>query len=415
MIIAFSGCSGSGKTTQLKKLKGWDYFKGKRVVVKDEDSFVLVRLAKIFFGEKRFTEYKDNKMSIDEDSSGTSLFTSFTNFFYPVAVYLEYLIDYIIYEVLFKKKILLKDRYIYDYLVTFEHNLKLKRPLIRFLYLNFPLPYLLFYLDVDLKTILERNKNNVKGKITSDENFHREVIAAYREIGTKKNLLVIKNNVKGSAEEIKFHIKNKDKFTKVKRIVVTGLDGAGKTTLATNFTNYLSKLGISWKVAHFYHDNMLHKLLKKVGYYNKNETKEVIYERSRAHNIKVKAEGKPFVWGLLHYIDSYVQLIFFNIMYFNKFIIYDRYFYDFLVSFEFLRVPYREFFARLIIPVKNKFLLMCSPEVMFKRKPETTLEFATEHFDIYIKLVEKYGLTIIDSEKNRPKEVLAKLINEISI
>ena len=416
MIIAFSGCSGSGKTTFIGQIKDWDYFKGKKVVIKDEDSFLSIRLLKRVLGEKPFSEYKKDKMyEHDRGKQSTGLFTYVADFFYPVVVYLEYLLDYFIYELINKDVILLKDRYIYDYLVTFEHNIRTAGRFTRFFYLRFPRPYLMFYIKISPDTALDRNKNEVEGKITIKPEFHEAVIRSYNNIAVYRNLLVIENdeNLEISVHTVKNHILNKAKLSRTGRIVITGLDGSGKTTLAKEFTNYLTMLNIPWKIAHFYHDNILYKFLKYIGYYDTDEPEEVIFERSRAHNVRVKAKGKSFIWGVLHFTDSLVQFVFFNIFYGRRLIIYDRYFYDFLVSFAFLRVPHIDLFEKIIPPVKNKFLLVCSPEIMYNRKPETTLEFAAENYHIYLEVAKRFNLIKIDSGEKSTPLILSEIIERI--
>lgn len=417
MIIAFTGCSGSGKTEMIHNIKGWSFLKDKKVVVKEEDSFFLIKLAKSIMGDNSFSEYKNKKMFPDNNKRSMGMFGTITDIFYPLVVYFECLVDYLLYEYFLLDTVLLKDRYIYDYLVTFESNLNINNPLLKFFYLNFPKPYLIFYLDIDVDTAIYRNKNTEKGKITNQKMFHQKVLSSYRDIASSKNLISIDNNddQSGSVQQVKYHIQNKHKLSQIKRVVITGLDGSGKTTVVNMLSDYLMKLGISNKVAHFYHDNILFKFLKLIRYYDAEESEEEMYQKRRNHNIRAKAQGRPFVWGLLHYLDSYIQLAFTNLFHCNKLIIYDRYFYDFLVSFEFLRVPGRRLFAMLIMPVRNRFLLVCSPEIMYKRKPETPLEFAKEHYKSYIKIAKQYKLKKINSEYNSPDEVLVKLLESIPL
>lgn len=415
MIIAFSGCSGAGKSALLTKLRASPVLEGYVIKTKPEDTFILLSIAKGFFGRQKTDSFNAARM-VKTKEVQTNLAQKIVMCCYASAIYFEFLLDYIYYEVLFKRKVLLKDRYIYDYLITFKNNLRFTNKVVFFLFNYFPKPYLLFYIRINEKTALHRNKNPQEEKITSDVAFHKSVITDYDNIAVVKKLITIQNDFDliSSLNNVLYHFINKEKFLATKSMVLTGLDGSGKTTVARLFTEYLDQLNIKWVIAHFYHDNLLYKLLKKVGYYKNAKDDDTDYEQRRTHNVNAKKQGRSFLWAVLHFTDSYIQYFYFSIFYAGRYIIYDRYFYDFLVSFAFLNVPNREIFEKLIIPVKNRFLLVCPPEIMYQRKPETTLEFAKEHFEFYKRIADKFNLVQIDSHKNTPNAVLAELIDRIN-
>ena len=209
MIIALIGPSGSGKTTIINNLKNWNYFKNKKVIIRKEDDFKIIRLAKFILGDKIFTEYKEQKFFIkDSKSIKSTLFSWVVYWFYPLAIYCEFLWTYFLYSTIWNNRVLLCDRYIYDYLVTLEEMLDIHNPVARFLIYRFPKPYSIFYLSINKDTSLTRNKDNIEGKITSSIILHESVIKKYNDLVRRLKILTIKNdnNILHTLSEIKDYI-----------------------------------------------------------------------------------------------------------------------------------------------------------------------------------------------------------------
>lgn len=417
MIISFSGTSGSGKSTIIEQIEKSTIFKGRKVIVRKEDSFLTINLLKHLLGNCIFSQYKEEKYFKKAYSSvAYKFFSALTYVFYPIIVYIEFLTDYVWYQLLFKEIVLIEDRYIYDYAVTFRNVLGIDNKFVRWLCNHSPQPYLSFLIDISLTTALERNKNNIPGKITANKVFHKNVLTHYRKIAIINNLLVIDNNdnLNKAVKDISTHIINKKKLLNARKIAICGLDGTGKTTIANMLAKYAKSLNIKCSVVHFYHENLLFKLLLLLGFYRIDEPKDLLHKRSRERAARERLKTTPFILAFSRFLDSYIQYLFSIFVNRGKLIIFDRYFYDYLVSFEYLNIRWRSLFSKLIPKVKNKFLFESLPMTSFKRKPESVREFFLESHDIYLRVAKIQNLKIIKTDNKSPNYILEELIGKIN-
>lgn len=417
MIIAFSGTSGSGKSTLISEIQKSKILNDKDVAIKKEDSFVTIRLLKYLLGEKIFIRYKEEKLIKKRFTD--ILYKSFSAlcyFLYPVVVYIEFLITYVWYELLFHKSILIADRYFYDYEVSFKNVFGVDNKFVNWLYAHTPKPYLAFLIDININTALSRNKNNFSGWITQSKSFHENVLMHYQTIAKKHNLLVIDNSgkLKVRVEQIKTYIRNKNKLLNVKRVAISGLDGAGKTTVANLLADYANSLNVKSVVAHFYHENLLYKFLILIGFYKLNKHSKSLYKKSRERSKRERQKRTPFMLAFLRFIDSYLQYLFFCFTNYNKLIIFDRFFYDYLVSFEYLSIRWRFLFRKWVPDIKYKFLLESPPLISYKRKPESVKDFFIECHQFYLKMAKEQNLRIIKTLNKKPINITRELIENIN-
>lgn len=404
MIIAFSGPSGSGKTTIINKLEKWAYFKGKKIVVRKEDDFLLIKIAKRIFGQRLFNEYKEEKFFYKRKTQNSS-FSKTVSLLYPCVVYLDFLLDHVRYEIFERNAILLQDRCFHDYLVTFRTALGVENMVTRLMKRFMPRQSLLFSLRIDPETSLARNKNNVKGKITATPTFHENVSAAYKALEKETGAVTIdtNENPKRSIEEAKFHITCFDKLSKINTLALVGLDGVGKTSLAKMICQEASLLNFKCKVVHFYHENMLYKILNP----SKPKEDNLSFAKSRAYHRDNKGRTS-FFKAFLRYADSLVQYYFFLMTSRKKIIICDRFFDDYIVNFEVLQVPQRQVFEGAIPQVDKKLLLLASSEIAYKRKPENTKEFFKLSIEEYKKYAKNKNIDIIDTTIRNTDEVFLR-------
>lgn len=418
MIISFSGTSGSGKSTIIVQILKSGIFEGKKVIVREEDSFISIKILKHILGENIFSKYKEEKyFKKSYNDIFYRFFVALCYIFYPIAVYIEFLIDYIWYQIIFKKTLLIVDKFIYDHAVNFKNILGIDNKFVRWLINLFPRPYLAFLIDINLSTALLRNKNNIPGKITSNSNrlFHKNVLNHYRKIAKRHNLLIIDNNgdLKDTVKNISSYVINKEKLLNARKIAICGLDGVGKTTIANMLAEYATSLNIKCKIIHFIHNNLLYKLLLLLGYYKIDGPKKFLYKRSREHSARERLQKTSFIKAFLRFFDSYVQYLFYINLNRNKLIIFDRYFYDYLVSFEYLNIKWRSFFSKLVPEIKNKFLFQVSPMVSYRRKPERVKAFFVECHQIYLRVAKEQNIKIINTENKNPNYALQQLLGNI--
>lgn len=392
MIIAFCGSSGSGKSTLVRHIKALEYFNGKEVRIKQEDDFLTLRVVRIILGSKLFLEYKEQKFfNIPSTTLGSRLFSYVVYLLYPLIVYFEFLFDHIYYEIIFREKMLLSDRYIYDYIVTFKDALGVYNPVTRFLYERFPRPYLAIFIQINKATALERNKNKIPGKITASAAFHEKILQSYSQIAEQVGMFVVggDKDLTVSVKKIEKALVLKEKLLKIKSISISGLDGCGKTTLAENLTNYADALGIRSRVEHFYYRGILHKFVERLGQARRRNSANVVVRKKYS-----------FIWALLVYLDSCLQYLFTFITGPNL-LIFDRFFYDYLVSFQQLQVTGLWLFEKFIPQADHKILLSCRPEIAHKRKPESPIEYLRETSRFYSQLANKHNIKVVEAERGQ--------------
>lgn len=417
MIISFSGTSGSGKSTIITEIKKSGIFAGKKIILREEDSFVTIKLLKLILGDNVFSKYKEEKFFKKRYNDVLyKIFSTLSYIFYPLVVYIEFLSEYIFYQLIFKDRILIADRFTYDYAVTFKNVLGINNKFVEWLYNHSPKPYLAFLVDINLSTALKRNKNNIPGKITAEESFHKNVLNHYNKIAKRENLIVVDNNgnIEDSIEYVSSQIINKRKLLRAKKIVLSGLDGTGKTTTAILLSKYVNSLDIRCTIVHFYHVNLLFKLLRLIGFYKTDKQQNIMYRKRRERSAKERQQSTPFIMALLRFFDSYIQYLYYIIINGNKLIIFDRYFYDYLASFEYLNIKWHKMFSKIIPSVSEKFLFVSSPLISYNRKPESVREFFIESHEIYFKVAKEQNLKIINTENKKPEDVLKELLEKIN-
>lgn len=418
MVISFSGTSGAGKSKIIAEIKKGKIFSGKKVVIKEEDSFITIRLLKFILGENIFSRYKEEKF-FRRQYNGIlyRLFSVFSYTFYPVCVYVEYLIEYIWYQMVLKDTILLADRFMYDYEVTFKNVVGIDNRFSRWLFNRAPRPYLSFLIDINLTlALLKRNKNNIPGKITANKAFHQSVILHYRKIAKEHSLLAVDNNgnLDDAVKSICGYITNKKKLLDAKRIAICGLDGTGKTTVANKLAEYANNLNVKCTVVHFYHENLLFKFLRLLGFLKVADTETMEYAKRRERSLRERSKTTPFVLAFLRFFDSYLQYLYSVVVNRDKLIIFDRFFYDYSVSFEYLKIPFRSVFIKLIPHIEQRFILESSPTISYKRKPESVKIFFEECHKIYLKVAQEQKIKIIKNENKKIDVVVQELIESIS-
>lgn len=401
MIIAFSGCSGSGKTTIINKIINKKSLINNEIIIKEEDSFLFLKVIKQILGKKTLSNYVEDKKY---RRTNNKLWT----FLYALMVYFEFLLEYICYEKVMPNKIIVRDRYIIDYLVTINKNLDLDNKFVTNLYKIFPKPSLSFYIDIDKNTILERNKNTKsEGWTENPRKFILDVLKTYQKL-TSSNFIYIKNpNEATSFICLKLKLKN------IKTISFSGVDGTGKTTLVKNFSKVLKDINVGTKIVHFYHDNTIFKILKLLKIIKIPKMDDKYYKLTRENTKKVKQKGKSLIWAFAHFIDSYLQYLFSMLNRGGKIILFDRYLYDYLISFEYFNIKNYKIFTKFIPKPNIAIVVTIDPQIAHKRKPENTIGFFKFSEIKYKNLAKKYKLLLLDANNKNKEELTHNLVERI--
>lgn len=406
MIVAFIGNDGCGKTTISKKFNYFLAEKGYKVSMISEFDYFVLRIFKKIFPAL----FKKAKEDIEFDNKRNLIKKMM-----PYFIWFDLLAEYYYRNIFQYKTIVIKDRYAYDFLLTWREQ-NISNRVIEFLYRNLPRPDLLFFIFVDPSIAYERRIKQKGHNFTKSSDFYRKKTEEYLGL-CKSNKVVIEINnnaeIARSVSEVIWYLETKIKFTGIRSIAISGLDGAGKTTTVALLKDFLYKINVEYIDVHFYYDYIIVKLFKR--FINlKQTTKEVKYKNSIKNEKKAIKKGKSRFWTWLVITDAMIQYLYFKITSFNKLVIFDRFFQDYIISFHYINASYdQDRLLQLFPKVNRHFLQTAEYEVLHQRKPEHTISFFKFCFDEYQELSKRERLIILDSSKDNPNEILKKLINEI--
>jgi len=416
MIISISGTSGAGKSSIIKELERSRLFPKKSIIVVKEDSFLIPRMIKKVFGESSFKHFNSTKLQ-DKKPIGLNsrVFHLLVSTLYPFIVVLEFYARYFIYKTFYRSHTVIYDRYSYDYYVTYKHNFKERSNFLQSIFFLAPRLDLSFLLRISVSDALLRNKNTIPGTITNTKRFQEAVINEYKLLSEKGEIIVVDSNVgvQESAEIVLEYIKRRQILDNVGSISFSGSDGTGKSTIARMFVEYAKTVGVGVSVVHFFHDNIVYKFLKRLGVVGIESEEIQIRENYKKSIERRKNLKKPFIWAFLHFTDSIIQYFFYRILYWNKLIIYDRYFYDFIVSFRYHKVANSQIFVNLIPRPTYSFLMIDEAKNVFKRKPENVIDFFQEINVLYKHASREFDLKSVKITNKKPQVVFEEVIKSI--
>jgi len=181
-------------------------------------------------------------------------------------------------------------------------------------------------------------------------------------------------------------------------IAFMGFDGTGKTTVIKPLLRELGKLNEVEYHPGF--DFVLVQYLKK-AFLGKGE------KEAQEKFLKKGDRKKPFsfkIWPFLVFLDCLLSYLQFKLSKRGKVVIFDRYFYDFLISYEYL--GYSNWLLRklfLFLPKPDiAFVLDVAPKIAYERKKETHqdhLGFYEEQRERYLQLAEELEIKVVNTEK----------------
>jgi thymidylate kinase len=155
MLIIFSGNDGSGKTSFINLLS--DKFKEEMVdflVISEFNFFFLDKIFFFLFKGKERGGFMRRKKNI---SKKLIPLKNFINSCLYTLTFIDLYLQTFYFKVFKRNKIIIRDRYKIDYLVTLS-DLNIDSCFLKFLYQRLPEPSLIFFVDTDFKTCFERRK-----------------------------------------------------------------------------------------------------------------------------------------------------------------------------------------------------------------------------------------------------------------
>ncbi len=189
-------------------------------------------------------------------------------------------------------------------------------------------------------------------------------------------------------------------------IALIGLDGAGKTTLAHEVVQELGKIGkcavylTPFRYVIFKPILTLIKNLKR----NKDITKNPLLIRSK----------KPFfceLWPLLALFDNWCYYLFRikPLLIRKRWVICDRYFYDFAISFQYYGYTNKfinKIYLKFLPSPHITFVLDVPANLAMKRAKELNINYYIEQRERYLNLAKEDNLFVMDTTPpiNRLKE-----------
>jgi thymidylate kinase len=197
-------------------------------------------------------------------------------------------------------------------------------------------------------------------------------------------------------------------------VTFSGVDGAGKSTQVKLFTDYLNKEKIPYKKIHIIKNSFAAKLgFKKpaVSSSGRHKKSSCCGPCDSSHTCPISL--------FLRKLNLLIDLSLFKLsVFWNQkkplVVIFDRYFFDYLVNIYYLEKeddPRLSPLLKKLIPKPDlSFFFDLDPKEAQKRKQEQGIEYLVAKRNLFLKLKKSFGLTIIQAEKD--PQAIAKKVQE---
>jgi len=194
-----------------------------------------------------------------------------------------------------------------------------------------------------------------------------------------------------------------------------GNDGSGKSTTLREVTRKLSEQGIPFEIIPGFQHLFVERIKSLYQFLFRKDVKALHREYA---STKPKRNPLFFLWPFLIYLDCWGLYLVALWKSRNRVVFFDRYPYDYLISFEELGVssmPVRKLF--LWFPKPNAlFLFDASPEIAYERKKHdhaADLPHYERQRERYLALAKAKDIPVINTDSD-PKEVTAeKVLKEL--
>lgn len=174
-----------------------------------------------------------------------------------------------------------------------------------------------------------------------------------------------------------------------------GINGSGKTTLGINLAEKLNEIGIEAEYLRGSDYFILESILRLFG-------RKTISDKRKKFSEKKKSLFF-YIWPYFVFFDSCLNFVYYKSK--RKVIVTDRYFYDFLMTFEYLGYS-NKVIRRLFLSIPKPdlgYILDLSPEIAKERKKgfrDFDIEFFYQQRGRYLSLSRKKNIKVINTENN---------------
>jgi thymidylate kinase len=202
-------------------------------------------------------------------------------------------------------------------------------------------------------------------------------------------------------------------------IAVEGADGTGKSTFIDGLSKAIAYYNVSDETkSHIYHHRPslfpnLGALGEKVGVMNEDK------DFTNPHRGKPAGKLNSLIRMTYYWMDYFigVPLMLRKDVQFDRFTIYDRYIYSFLIDPRRSRInlPYwlRKTYTKLVMQPRIVFVLLCDAEAIYKRKQELTIDEIKRQLSELAKLAKtNKRFVVIDASKS-PEEMVKQASNVV--
>ncbi len=194
-----------------------------------------------------------------------------------------------------------------------------------------------------------------------------------------------------------------------------GNDGSGKTTVIKLLEKKLINRGLQT----IYVPGYEHFFLNSVKNYYQKITGKSIHNLQNEYDDASRSRTYKFfyLWPYFVLID-YLFLIFKYWLKSGKIVLFDRYAYDYVISFKYLGVStaYAEFLFLSLPKPRSCFILDTAPEIAYERKKHDhkgSIEYYRTQRQQYLWLSKKKKIPVINTDRFTPDEIAKKILDQL--
>jgi thymidylate kinase len=195
-------------------------------------------------------------------------------------------------------------------------------------------------------------------------------------------------------------------------IAISGTDGSGKTTIAKSLTSLLAQKGYKTIYHEEFRYTFLGSVLKWIYGDRLDDARDSYLGRRGRRGLVYK------LWPYFLYVDCWVSYVKYGFLHRDKIVIFDRYFYDFIIAFDGLG-DLNALIYRLYLALPKPYigvLLSVPPEVSYERRkdeyPPKPFEWFVSWHERYINLNKRIKFLLVNSNRT-VEETLDTLAREL--